>query len=161
MLCGLAVSLLLLSLMGEFQSSLLVFISLTIFSYIYPYTFRSKMADLFRDRSIMNWWLPQNEEYPAIVRSIRKFVEERTAPAKDMPSEDLRDMKNIFSSLNLDDGEADQNLGTGRELGGGQSWQETEQPQLDYRGAYGDDQEFWRNQERGGGFGHPKPRGYH
>jgi hypothetical protein len=45
------------------------------------------MADLFRDRSCMHWWLPNDENYPPIIRSIRKFVEERTSPA-----------------LNLDDG---------------------------------------------------------
>ncbi|KAJ5052061.1 uncharacterized protein L3040_001821 [Drepanopeziza brunnea f. sp. 'multigermtubi'] len=71
--------------------------------YIYPYTFRSKMADLFRDRSCMHWWLPHDENYPPIIRSIRKFVEERTSPAKDIPAEDLRDMKAIFASLNLVD----------------------------------------------------------
>jgi hypothetical protein len=52
----------------------------------------------------MHWWLPNDEAYPPIIRSIRRFVEERTAPAKDLPSEDLRDMKAIFSSLKLDDG---------------------------------------------------------
>ncbi|CZT00813.1 related to C6 finger domain protein [Rhynchosporium graminicola] len=72
--------------------------------YIYPYTFRTKMADLFQDRSCMHWWLPNDENYPQIVRSIRKFVEERTSPAKTEPAEDLRDMKAIFASLKLDDG---------------------------------------------------------
>jgi hypothetical protein len=62
------------------------------------------MADLFRDRSCMHWWLPNDENYPPIIRSIRKFVEERTSPAKNVPAEDLRDMKAIFASLNLDDG---------------------------------------------------------
>lgn len=66
--------------------------------YIYPYTFRTKMSDLFRDRSCMQWWLPNNERYPPIIRSIRKFVEERTAPAVDVPTEDLKDMKTIFAS---------------------------------------------------------------
>ncbi|KAL2061737.1 hypothetical protein VTL71DRAFT_7115, partial [Oculimacula yallundae] len=72
--------------------------------YIYPYTFRTKMADLFQDRSCMHWWLPNDENYPPIVRSIRKFVEERTSPAKTEPAEDLRDMKAIFASLKIDDG---------------------------------------------------------
>ena len=64
------------------------------------------MADLFRDRSCMRWWLPNDENYPPIIRSIRKFVEERTSPAKNVPAEDLRDMKAIFASLNLDDGKS-------------------------------------------------------
>ena len=61
------------------------------------------MADLFRDRSCMHWWLPNDEGYPPIIRNIRRFVEERTSPARDVPAEDLRDMKAIFASLNLDD----------------------------------------------------------
>jgi hypothetical protein len=72
-------------------------------SYIYPYTFRTKMADLFQDRSCMHWWLPNDECYPPIIRSIRKLVEERAAPAKDVAAEALRDMKAIFASLKLDD----------------------------------------------------------
>lgn len=64
------------------------------------------MADLFQDRSCMHWWLPNDENYPPIIRSIRKFVEERTAPAKDVDAEGLRDMKAIFTSLNLDDGQS-------------------------------------------------------
>lgn len=56
------------------------------------------MSDLFRDRSCMQWWLPNNERYPPIIRSIRKFVEERTAPAVDDTTEDLKDMKTIFAS---------------------------------------------------------------
>jgi len=62
------------------------------------------MADLFRDRSCMHWWLPNDEDYPPIIRSIRNFAEERTSEAKNLPAEDLRDMKAIFASLKLDDG---------------------------------------------------------
>lgn len=69
------------------------------------------MADLFRDRSCMHWWLPNDENYPPIIRSIRKFVEERTSPAKTMPAEDLRDMKAIFALLNLDDRKSSVPLG--------------------------------------------------
>ena len=64
------------------------------------------MADLFRDRSCMHWWLPNNERYPLIMRSIREFVEERSAPVKYVLEEDLRDMKAIFASLRLDDGKS-------------------------------------------------------
>jgi hypothetical protein len=52
----------------------------------------------------MHWWLPNDESYPPIIRSIRKFVEERTSDARDDPTEDLRDMKAIFAQLKLDDG---------------------------------------------------------
>lgn len=72
--------------------------------YIYPLTFRTKMSALFQDPSCMHWWLPNDESYPPIIRSIRKFVQERTSEARDVPAEDLRDMKAIFASLKLDDG---------------------------------------------------------
>jgi hypothetical protein len=52
----------------------------------------------------MHWWLPNDESYPPMIRSIRKFVEERTSAARDVPTEDLRDMKAIFEKLKLDDG---------------------------------------------------------
>jgi hypothetical protein len=52
----------------------------------------------------MHWWLPNDEDYPPIIRSIRNFVEERTSKAKNLPAEDLRDMKAIFALLKLDDG---------------------------------------------------------
>lgn len=52
----------------------------------------------------MHWWLPNDEGYPPIVRSIRKLVEERTAPAKNQSGQDLHDMKAIFSKLKMDDG---------------------------------------------------------
>lgn len=54
----------------------------------------------------MRWWLPNDEDYPPIIRSIRNFVEERTSKAKNLPAEDLRDMKAIFSSMKLDDGKS-------------------------------------------------------
>ena len=62
------------------------------------------MSALFRDPSCMHWWLPNNDKYPPIIRSIRSFVEERTSEARDVPEEDLRDIKAIFSSMKLDDG---------------------------------------------------------
>lgn len=65
------------------------------------------MSDLFGDRSCMHWWLPNEERYPPIIRSIRKFVEERSSPAKDVSSGDLRDMKAIFASMKLDEGIAE------------------------------------------------------
>ena len=61
------------------------------------------MSDLFRDRTCMRWWLPNDEGYPPIIQSIRKFVEERTSPAVDVSGGDVKDMKAIFASLNLVD----------------------------------------------------------
>jgi len=39
-----------------------------------------------------------------MIRQIRKFVEERTSEARDVPAENLRDIKTIFASMKLGDG---------------------------------------------------------
>lgn len=70
--------------------------------YIYPLTFRTKMSEMFQDPSCMQWWLPNDENFPSIIRSIRNFVDERTSSATDDSTKDLRDMKAIFASLNLE-----------------------------------------------------------
>ena len=137
------------------------------------------MSDLFRDRSCMHWWLPNDEGYPPIIRSIRKFVEERTSPAMDLPGEDLRDMKAIFASLKLDDGTPslmpDLNKGKNHSaevaVAGGQDWSpalgEGSMPAMGRLGPGENDpydfdgtQEYWRGEQGGGSYGPPKPGGF-
>lgn len=73
-------------------------------SYIYPPTFRSKLAQLWGLPEISHWWLPKDEGYPAIVRSIRAFMEDRSFHANSQAkSEDVRTLKAIFSKLSVDD----------------------------------------------------------
>jgi len=113
----------------------------------------------------MNWWLPNDERYPAIVRSIRRFVEERTAPAKDVSSEDLRDMKAIFSSLKLDSGEGDQNSAAREERERSNSWQTPEHLQHSgedgtFERTYGEAEKYWNEGQDGAEFGGPKVRKY-
>jgi hypothetical protein len=60
------------------------------------------MALLWGDPSVNHWWLPNDKGYPKIIRDIRAFVEDRTTPPKDSSSSDLREMKTLFSNLNLD-----------------------------------------------------------
>jgi len=115
------------------------------------------MADLFRDRSCMHWWLPNDEGYPPIIRSIRRFVEERTAPATDLPGEDLRDMKAIFASLNLDDGnssatpETRKGKGTVEDVAvaGSGSVQDVESIPGDGTYGFDDAQGYWSGQPGG------------
>lgn len=136
------------------------------------------MSDLFRDRSCMHWWLRNDEGYPPIIRSIRKFVEERTSAATDIPGEDLRDMKAIFSSLNLDDSPTA--LPTGLEKGkdrseelaiaGDQDWTSsamgaTAVPTIGqgHSDSYGfdDPQQYWTSEQQSGhSSGLPKRGGY-
>jgi hypothetical protein len=124
----------------------------------------------------MHWWLPNDEGYPTIVRSIRKFVEERTSPAKDLPSEDLRDMKAIFASLNLDDGKSSlpPTLEKRKRLADGQGWAapniSSEHMQhmggMDlgegdaYELGYEEGQGFWGEGQGRVAYGIPKPRDF-
>ena len=41
--------------------------------------------------------------YSPIIRSIRRFVEERSSLPTDTSKEDLREMKQLFAALKLDD----------------------------------------------------------
>jgi len=109
----------------------------------------------------MHWWLPNDEGYPPIIRSIRKFVEERTSPATDLPGEDLRDMKAIFASLKLDDGKSSippkLNKGKGAvgnvAVAGSQDWRNST---LD-RGLDPSESEHYGLEDTHGFFGHEQP----
>ena len=52
---------------------------------------------------VRDWWLPNDEGFPPILRATRDFVQARMSTPKDQFSQDLRDINGIFSSLNLDD----------------------------------------------------------
>ena len=71
--------------------------------YIYPPTLRTKLSELWNIPELHYWWLPDDQGYPPIIRSIRSFIEDRTMTPKDQPGEDLRDIKNILQKVNLDD----------------------------------------------------------
>ncbi|ESZ95495.1 hypothetical protein SBOR_4149 [Sclerotinia borealis F-4128] len=71
--------------------------------FIQTFAFRSKMAELFRDNSCMHWWLPNDEMYHPIIRSIRKFVQDRTSSPKNAESKDVQDMKAVFSAMDVSD----------------------------------------------------------
>lgn len=71
--------------------------------YIYPPTLRTKLSELWNLPELHHWWLPDDQGYPPIIRSIRSFIEDRTMTPKDQPGEDLRDIKNILQKVNLDD----------------------------------------------------------
>ncbi|KAJ4291622.1 hypothetical protein N0V90_009517 [Kalmusia sp. IMI 367209] len=63
-------------------------------------------SDVLRNRFLegwgigaSDWWLPNDEGCPPIIRSIKDFIKERTTAPKDRVSEDLREMRGIFSTL--------------------------------------------------------------
>ena len=61
------------------------------------------MAELWGDPDVLHWWLPKDEGYPSIIRSIRSFIEDRTVEPTNQPTQDLRSLKAIFSKLSVDD----------------------------------------------------------
>ena len=54
-----------------------------------------------------DWWLPNDESCPPIIRSIKDFIKDRTQAPKDQVSDDLREMRGIFSSLTISDSSAE------------------------------------------------------
>jgi hypothetical protein len=57
-----------------------------------------------------DWWLPNDESCPPIIRSIKDFIRERSTAPKDQISEDLREMRGIFSSLTISDSPGSDNM---------------------------------------------------
>lgn len=64
------------------------------------------MAELWHDQAVTRWWLPNDEGFHPLLRDIRHFTNERTKDSGqtlDDKSEGLRDMRAIFSKLNIDE----------------------------------------------------------
>lgn len=62
---------------------------------------RERMAELFRDPSCTRWWLPDDEAFSPILKSVRTFADERNATAVTAQSDKLRDARQIFAKLQL------------------------------------------------------------
>ncbi|KAL5119241.1 hypothetical protein ACEQ8H_002952 [Pleosporales sp. CAS-2024a] len=70
--------------------------------YIYSDVLRNRMLESM-GAGPSDWWLPDDEGCPDIIRSIKDFIKERTTAPKDQVSDDLREMRGIFSSLTMSD----------------------------------------------------------
>ncbi|KAF2019313.1 hypothetical protein BU24DRAFT_116978 [Aaosphaeria arxii CBS 175.79] len=70
--------------------------------YIYSNTLRNRILDSWGIEH-SDWWLPNDEGCPRIIRSIKDFITERMTAPRDQTSEDLREMKGIFSTLTISD----------------------------------------------------------
>ncbi|KAL5412646.1 hypothetical protein PMIN03_004119 [Paraphaeosphaeria minitans] len=73
-------------------------------------------SDVLRNRFLggwglptSDWWLPNDEGCPPIIRSIKDFIQERTTAPKDEVSENLREMRGIFGTLTISDSPPDDN----------------------------------------------------
>ncbi|KAK3339284.1 hypothetical protein B0H65DRAFT_295929 [Neurospora tetraspora] len=69
--------------------------------YISPGTMRLRMAELFRDGSCLRWWLPNDEGFTPMLQSIRAFADERNATAVSTQSENLRQIRSVFSRMDI------------------------------------------------------------
>jgi hypothetical protein len=91
--------------------------------YVFPPTFRQKMAQLWGVPEVEDWWLPEQEGYSPILREIRAFVEERVRKGREEGrdgGDDLRDIKALFSKMNIggtEDGSPGGSTGSGQEKG--------------------------------------------
>ena len=56
---------------------------------------------------LSDWWLPNDEECPAVIRSVKDFIKERTTAPKDQVSDDLREMRGVLNSMTLSDSPSD------------------------------------------------------
>ncbi|KAI7458194.1 hypothetical protein KC351_g18273 [Hortaea werneckii] len=72
--------------------------------YIYPANLRERMSDLWGE-DVTHWWLPNNEGYPDIIRTIRDFIQYRAGEPTDAAGADVRDMSGIFREMNVREGE--------------------------------------------------------
>ncbi|KAJ4985884.1 C6 finger domain-containing protein [Stagonosporopsis vannaccii] len=77
--------------------------------YIYPDAMRNRMLESW-GLEPSDWWLPNDEGCPPIIRSIKDFIRERSTAPKDQVSEDLKEMRGIFSSLNISDSPGSDNM---------------------------------------------------
>ncbi|KAF2705615.1 hypothetical protein K504DRAFT_387678 [Pleomassaria siparia CBS 279.74] len=76
--------------------------------YIYSNFLRNRMlGEMGVEQS--DWWLPNDESCPPIIRSIKNFIADRTTAPKDQASEDLREMKGLFSTLTISDSPSSDN----------------------------------------------------
>lgn len=66
------------------------------------------MAEHWSIPSLVHSWLPsETDNTPAIIRSIRAFIEERTTMPRTQGDQDVRQMKAIFAKMNYDDSPKD------------------------------------------------------
>lgn len=73
--------------------------------YIIPPKFREVLSMVWQNTEFMHWWLPNNQDYPDIVRQIREMTDERLKQPRDNFRSDVRDLKGLFWKLNVDEGD--------------------------------------------------------
>lgn len=80
----------------------LIWILLTVDSYIYPLQLRKQLSDAW-GVDVTEWWFPNNEGYPDILRAVREFIDYRSEVPRDTMDKHLRDMSGLFRSMHMDE----------------------------------------------------------
>ncbi|EZF96889.1 hypothetical protein H113_02990 [Trichophyton rubrum MR1459] len=71
--------------------------------YIYPPAVRKRVADIWKVPEVADWWLPNGEGYPKLVREIREWTSERTTNPRDNFREAVRDIRSLFGRMTCSD----------------------------------------------------------
>lgn len=67
--------------------------------YVFPLTIRARMAEIFREPSCIQWWLPNDEGLSPVLRNIRVFADERNANPVSQQTEAIREISAIFAKM--------------------------------------------------------------
>ncbi|RXG49955.1 hypothetical protein VDGE_00652 [Verticillium dahliae] len=73
--------------------------------YIHPVKVRSQMGVLFGAPECERWWLPNDEGFSPLLQAIRNLADERNATAINAQEENLRDVRHIFTKMQLAEGQ--------------------------------------------------------
>lgn len=62
---------------------------------------RTRMAELFDDESVIRWWLPNDEGFSPLLQNIRAIADERNAMAASTQRENLQQIRQVFSKMQI------------------------------------------------------------
>lgn len=65
----------------------------------------------------MDWWFPNYEGCPPVIRIIHDFVEERSAEPKDEMTAELKNMTQVFGRVSINSGDSSSSKSSSMEPG--------------------------------------------
>jgi len=76
---------------------------------VFPASIRAKLEALW-NVDLSTWWLPGNEGAPPVMLAIREFTAERIKNYNDDKSDNIRELRGIFNTLNLSDASSPESM---------------------------------------------------
>ncbi|EMC93483.1 hypothetical protein BAUCODRAFT_37166 [Baudoinia panamericana UAMH 10762] len=76
--------------------------------YIWPAKLREHFSGIWNE-DVKHWWLPNQEGYPKLVRTLREFVKVRDEMPRDPTGENIKDMSGLFATMNISDSQSPPN----------------------------------------------------